>query len=87
MAGKPGARKITVTDPQGNQTVKSGTRRIYIRESGDDFSNLAKLLKLDLDEIHKWVKIADDSLTADRKRPCKVSVPNVMEDSDVFRCP
>lgn len=60
------------------ETIDNGSRRVYIRENGDTFEALASLMKLDLDEIHKWAKIVDDRKASDGKTPCKVSVPNVM---------
>ncbi|MGI6496840.1 MAG: RHS repeat domain-containing protein [Kiritimatiellia bacterium] len=58
------------------ETVDGGKRRVYIRENADTFEKLAELLKLDINEIHKWAKIHNDSSSPNGKIPCEVSVPN-----------
>jgi RHS repeat-associated protein len=59
-------------------TIDGGRRRVYIRQSGDTLEGLATLLKLDLNEIHKWARIHSDGKTDDGKTPCEVAVPNVI---------
>ncbi len=58
--------------------IEGGSRRVYMRQSGDTLEGLATLLKLDLNEIHKWARMQNDGKADDGKTPCAVAVPNVI---------
>jgi RHS repeat-associated protein len=59
-------------------TTEDGNRRVYSKEKGDTFADLANRLSLDLDSIHKWAKFVDE-------KGCKVSVPNVWISADLLQ--
>lgn len=62
---------------KGN-VLDGGSRRVYFRQAGDTLPGLAKQLKLDANEIHKWAKTHDNRRGQDGKTPCAVSVPNTI---------
>jgi RHS repeat-associated protein len=75
-------------DPFGlwkkGKLINDGRRRVYIKEANDTFEALAKIVGLNLDEIHKWARLADEE-KGNARGSCKVSVPNVWISADLLR--
>jgi hypothetical protein len=61
-----------------DKTINNDRRRIYLKEAGDSYQDLAALVGLDIDEIHKWAKLVNGD-------HCKVSVPNIWISADFLR--
>jgi RHS repeat-associated protein len=65
----------------GGRLSEAGRRKLYQYEQGDTAQGLADLVGLDVNEIHKWMKLEK----CPKDSPWTVSVPNVWIAADLLR--